>query len=77
MPVVVIASEKLHMMLTTEGAIDTRMDQTHLLDGMSGNEHNLPQVPLIKEFQNNTVKRMQDCKSIEGRQMMTSGLFIW
>jgi Tol biopolymer transport system component len=46
----VMASQKLHMMPTTEGGIDTRMDLTHVLDGMSGNEHNLPQVPLYKDI---------------------------
>ncbi|HWA95055.1 MAG TPA: amidohydrolase family protein [Terracidiphilus sp.] len=46
----VMASEKLHMMPTTEGGIDTRLDLTHMLDGMSGNEHNLPQVPLYKDI---------------------------
>lgn len=47
---VVMASEKLHMMPTTEGGIDTRMDLTQILDGFSGNEHNLPQMPLYKDI---------------------------
>jgi Tol biopolymer transport system component len=46
----VMASEKLHMMPTTEGGIDTRLDLTHMLDGFSGNEHNLPQIPLYKDI---------------------------
>ena len=47
---IVEASEKLRMMPTTEGGIDTRLDLTHILDGFSGNEHNIPQVPLYKDI---------------------------
>lgn len=46
---IVEASEKLRMMPTTEGGMDTRLELTHILDGFSGNEHNLPQVPLYND----------------------------
>jgi Tol biopolymer transport system component/imidazolonepropionase-like amidohydrolase len=39
---VVEASNKLHMMPTTEGAADLPLDVTHAIDGFSGNEHQFP-----------------------------------
>ena len=39
---VVEASEKLHMMPTTEGAADLPLDMTHVIDGFSGAEHQFP-----------------------------------
>jgi Tol biopolymer transport system component len=46
---VVMASKELHLMPTTEGAGDMKMDLTHALDGMHGNEHTLVDVPLYKD----------------------------
>jgi Tol biopolymer transport system component len=46
---VVQAAKELEMMPTTEGALDLKLDLTHLLDGFSGNEHSLPIVPLYKD----------------------------
>ena len=36
------ASNKLHMMPTTEGAADLALDMTHVIDGFSGAEHQFP-----------------------------------
>ena len=41
---VVEASNKLHMMPTTEGAADLALDMTHAIDGYSGAEHQFPMV---------------------------------
>jgi Tol biopolymer transport system component len=46
---VVQASHELEMMPTTEGGLDLKLDLTHVLDGFSGNEHNLPIVPLYDD----------------------------
>lgn len=46
---VVEAANRLHIMPTTEGAADLAMDLTHAIDGFSGNEHQLPVVPLYKD----------------------------
>ena len=43
------AAKELEMMPTTEGALDLKLDLTHVLDGFSGNEHALPIVPLSKD----------------------------
>lgn len=43
---VVAASGKMGMMATTEGASDFNLNLTHAIDGMAGNEHNLPLTPL-------------------------------
>jgi Tol biopolymer transport system component len=43
------AAQELEMMPTTEGALDLKLDLTHVLDGFSGNEHSLPIVPLYKD----------------------------
>ncbi len=46
---VVQAAKELEMMPTTEGALDLKLDLTHVLDGFSGNEHSIPIVPLYKD----------------------------
>lgn len=46
---VVQASKKLGLMPTTEGGGDMRLDMTHAIDGMHGNEHNLPIAPIYKD----------------------------
>jgi hypothetical protein len=45
----VMASKELQMMPTTEGALDLKLDLTHVLDGFHGNEHTLPITPLYKD----------------------------
>ena len=46
---VVMASRELQLIPTTEGAGDMKMDLTHAIDGMHGNEHTLVDVPLYKD----------------------------
>jgi Tol biopolymer transport system component len=46
---VVQAAKELEMMPTTEGALDLKLDLSHVLDGFSGNEHSFPIVPLYKD----------------------------
>jgi Tol biopolymer transport system component len=46
---VVQAAKELELMPTTEGALDLKLDLTHVLDGFSGNEHSLPIVPLYRD----------------------------
>ena len=43
---IVQAAESLGLMPTTEGALDMKLDMTHIIDGFSGNEHNFPIVDL-------------------------------
>ena len=43
---IVQAAETLGLMPTTEGALDMKLDMTHIIDGFSGNEHNFPIVDL-------------------------------
>lgn len=46
---VVKAAQELGLMPTTEGGRDMMLDMTHAIDGMHGNEHTLPVVPLYKD----------------------------
>jgi len=46
---VVEASNRLHMMPTTEGFSDMALDITHVLDGFGGAEHQYPIFPLYKD----------------------------
>jgi len=46
---VVEASARMGMMATTEGASDFNLNLTHAIDGMAGNEHNLPITPLRED----------------------------
>jgi len=46
---VVQAAKELELTVTTEGGLDLKLDLTHVLDGMGGNEHALPIVPLFKD----------------------------
>jgi len=46
---IVQASEDLGLMPTTEGAADQKLNITHAIDGMHGNEHTLPDSPLFKD----------------------------
>jgi Tol biopolymer transport system component len=43
------ASKELEMMPTTEGALDLKLDLTHVIDGFHGNEHTIPITPLYKD----------------------------
>lgn len=43
------AAKELEMMPTTEGALDLKLDLTHVLDGFHGNEHTLPITPLYND----------------------------
>ena len=45
----VMASKELEMMPTTEGALDLKLNLTHVMDGFHGNEHTLPITPLYKD----------------------------
>ena len=46
---VVQAADKLGLLPTTEGGGDLKLDLTHAIDGMHGNEHNLPVAPLYRD----------------------------
>jgi len=46
---IVKAAEDLGLMPTTEGGGDQKLDLTHAIDGMHGNEHNLPDTPLFDD----------------------------
>lgn len=46
---VVLASQALGLMPTTEGAADQALNITHAIDGMHGNEHTLPDSPIYKD----------------------------
>jgi Tol biopolymer transport system component len=43
------ASKDLGMMPTTEGALDLKLDLTHVIDGFHGNEHTLGVAPLYND----------------------------
>ncbi|MFQ5816641.1 MAG: amidohydrolase family protein [Terriglobia bacterium] len=45
----VMAAKEHGIMPTTEGALDLKLDLTHVIDGFSGNEHAFPIVPLYKD----------------------------
>ncbi|HET9401703.1 MAG TPA: amidohydrolase family protein [Candidatus Acidoferrales bacterium] len=45
----VMASKQLGLMPTTEGGLDFKLDMTHAIDGMAGNEHTLAMLPLSKD----------------------------
>jgi Tol biopolymer transport system component len=47
---VVKAAQDLKLMPTTEGGGDQKLDLTHAIDGMHGNEHNLPDTPLFEDL---------------------------
>ena len=46
---VVKAASELELTVTTEGALDLKLDITHAVDGFGGNEHALPIVPLYRD----------------------------
>ena len=47
---IVQAAKVLGLMPTTEGALDMKLDMTHIIDGFSGNEHNFPIVDLHRDI---------------------------
>ncbi|MBX9601588.1 MAG: amidohydrolase family protein [Bryobacteraceae bacterium] len=46
---VVQACKENGIMPTTEGGLDLKLNLTHAIDGMAGNEHSFPVVPLMKD----------------------------
>jgi len=46
---VVKASKELGLLTTTEGGGDLRLNLTHAIDGMHGNEHSFPVVPVYRD----------------------------
>jgi Tol biopolymer transport system component/predicted amidohydrolase len=46
---IVLASKELGLMPTTEGGANQKMNITHAIDGVHGNEHTLPDSPLFKD----------------------------
>lgn len=46
---VIMACQELGLTPTTEGALDMKLDLSHMIDGYSGNEHSLPIHPLYKD----------------------------
>jgi len=46
---VAMACKEFNITPTTEGAMDMKLDLTHMFDGLSGNEHSLPIYPLYKD----------------------------
>ncbi len=46
---IVAAARQLELMPTTEGALDMKLDLTHVIDGFSGNEHNFPLLDLYED----------------------------
>lgn len=46
---IVQAARELELMPTTEGALDMKLDLTHVIDGFSGNEHNFPLLTLHRD----------------------------
>lgn len=43
------AAAELKIMPTAEGALDTKLDLTHVIDGFSGNEHSMPVLGMYKD----------------------------
>jgi Tol biopolymer transport system component len=46
---VIMAAKEQKLMPTTEGALDMKMDFTHIIDGYPGHEHSFPVYPLYKD----------------------------
>ncbi len=47
---VIMAAKEQKLMPTTEGALDMKMDLTHIIDGYPGHEHSFPIYPLYKDY---------------------------
>ena len=46
---VIMAAKEQKLMPTTEGALNMKMDMTHIIDGYPGHEHSFPIYPLYKD----------------------------
>jgi imidazolonepropionase-like amidohydrolase len=46
---VILAARQYHLMPTTEGALDLKLDLSQMIDGFTGSEHSLPIQPLYKD----------------------------
>ena len=46
---IIMAAKEQKLMPTTEGALDMKMDFTHIIDGYPGHEHSFPIYPLYKD----------------------------
>jgi len=46
---VILAAKQYHLMPTTEGALDMKLDLSQMIDGFTGSEHSLPIQPLYKD----------------------------
>jgi imidazolonepropionase-like amidohydrolase len=46
---VILAARQYHLMPTTEGALDMKLDLSQMIDGFTGSEHALPIQPLYKD----------------------------
>lgn len=46
---VILAARQYHLMPTTEGALDMKLDLSQMIDGFTGSEHSLPIQPLYKD----------------------------
>ncbi len=46
---IMMAAKELKLMPTTEGSLSHMLDLTHVMDGYSGVEHNLPIVPMYRD----------------------------
>lgn len=53
---VIMAAKEQKLMPTTEGALDMKMDLTHIIDGYPGHEHSFPIYPLYKDIVNFVAK---------------------
>jgi Tol biopolymer transport system component len=47
---ILMASQKLQMLTTTEGAVDMKLDMTQIQDGFPGNEHAYSAVPIYDDI---------------------------
>ncbi len=47
---VIQAANELHLMPTTEGGLDVKMNLTEAIDGYSGHEHTIPTYPLQSDI---------------------------
>ncbi len=46
---VILAARQYHLMPTTEGALDMKLDLSQMIDGFTGSEHALPIQPLYRD----------------------------
>ena len=46
---IIMAARELKLMPTTEGSLQHKLDLTHIMDGYSGVEHNMPLIPMFDD----------------------------